>query len=101
MGQYKRRSMHPMAIESRRRRRYYRRQLIQMLGGKCKKCGSDKKLEPHHTQPRTWSSREKWAMSRLLIYLKEAKLGLVILLCSTCNKIAGAPDFGDVDHSDF
>lgn len=96
---YKPRSKHPEAVRSRRRRRLLRAELIKILGGKCEKCGGVRRLEPHHKTPRTWVSRERWAMSRLLVYLKEARAGLLGLLCRDCNNSAGPP--GAENNSDF
>jgi hypothetical protein len=90
-------SKHPAAIKSRNRRAAYRRRLIEKLGGRCEKCGRTENLEPHHKTPRTWASREKWAMTRLLIYLKEADSGAVGLLCRGCNAAAGAPVGEDLE----
>jgi ribosomal protein L40E len=95
MRPYRKLSKHPEAAKSRRRRREYRRKLIAILGGKCRKCGGDQNLEPHHTQPRTWRSHERWAMSRLLVYLQEARMGILELLCRKCNAEEGAPDSGE------
>lgn len=91
-------SKHPAAVASRKRRRRYRAELIKMLGGKCKKCGAETKLEPHHISPRTWQSREKWAITRLLIYLREAREGAVVLLCRGCNASLNFPQNGDSDN---
>ena len=89
-------SQHPAAKLSRARRKKYRKIIVEKLGGKCEKCGATKKLEPHHKTPRTWVSRESWAMSRLLRYLREIAAGVPLgLLCLTCNLAAGRPDFSE------
>lgn len=75
----------------RRRRRERRNALIQMLGGKCKRCGAETNLEPHHTEPRTWASRDVWAIKRLKLYLIEAAAGKLVLLCRACNAALGQP----------
>jgi hypothetical protein len=84
-------SMTPKAVWMRAYRRQKRRELIQLLGGVCADCGGTKNLEPHHTGPRTWVSRNIWSNQRLRRYIEEAAAGLVELLCSDCNKINGKP----------
>lgn len=96
----RRRSQHPAAIKSRKRRKAYRKQIIKALGGKCEKCGATEKLEPHHKAPRTWVSRDVWALSRLLLYLREIAAGVPLgLLCRGCNAALNFPQTGD--DSDF
>jgi 5-methylcytosine-specific restriction endonuclease McrA len=87
-------SMHGSAPAMRRHRRRKRKELIDFLGGKCRRCGKTKQLEPHHKQPRLWRSREVWSNQRLKKYLQEARAGLLELLCRGCNASEGAPDDG-------
>jgi 5-methylcytosine-specific restriction endonuclease McrA len=94
----KRLSQHPAAVKSRKRRKRYRLEILIAIGGvfpKCKNCGGRWKLQPHHIKPREWKSRERWALSRLLIYRREARAGLLELLCAGCNKKAGQPNGED------
>ena len=64
---------------------------IALLGGKCVRCGSKKKLEFHHTKTRTWiaSAMNRW--SRLAAYKRDIERGEIELLCKRCNQRAGKP----------
>jgi len=65
--------------------------LIRLMGGKCEECGTDTDLEFHHTQVRTWIARKKSRWQRLALYRREYAAGVLRLLCSDCNKVAGQP----------
>lgn len=63
-----------------------RRELIKTLGGECAECGSKRKLEINHIFERTWKANRFNMYQRMLKYRKEAELGIVNLLCESCNK---------------
>ncbi len=65
--------------------------LIQELGGKCVMCQSVENLEIDHIYIRNWIPRQKEFSWRISIYRREAKLGLVQVLCEECNKFRGRP----------
>jgi 5-methylcytosine-specific restriction endonuclease McrA len=76
------------------RRRNYKNgriKLIEEMGGKCVVCGTKKKLEFHHKEPRDWnpSGTARWV--RLARYRREADQGKVELRCRHCNAVAGQP----------
>lgn len=87
-------SDHPSAVRTRRRCEVLRGKLIHFLGGRCKECGTEDELEPHHIVPRTWKSSEVWRTKRLRLYLEEAARGDIVLLCRSCNATIGQPDGG-------
>lgn len=67
-----------------------RAQLVFLLGGECKKCGSRQDLEFHHVRGRTWRAREKSRYKRMVLYFRDYDRGLIILLCHDCNKRTGS-----------
>lgn len=79
----------------RRKAGYHRRrsELIAFLGGKCKGCGemAPDKLEFHHLEERTWQARKTSRWVRVACYWREARAGIIELLCGKCNKEAGRP----------
>lgn len=75
-----------------RRRLYARRkkQIIDVLGGVCAHCGTDRNLTFDHIDGvRDWDPRTVHATKRLRIYLEEAEAGLGQLLCLSCNSAKG------------
>lgn len=70
-----------------------RRELIEELGGKCAHCGEEEyeKLEFDHINGKDWCARGKSTDQRMCRYVKEAKLGLLQVLCKTCNDKKGCP----------
>jgi 5-methylcytosine-specific restriction endonuclease McrA len=62
-----------------------REALIQWLGGKCVLCGSQDQLQIDHPFGRDWSPRKIESSQRISRYRQEARLGLVRVLCWTCN----------------
>lgn len=76
-----------------------RKQMIADLGGKCKRCGSKKKLEFHHTHPRTWETRKHNQWVRLNKYQEDIDAGHIEVWCKPCNQEAGIPD--DPDDAPF
>lgn len=61
------------------------------MGAKCVKCGATEELEFHHPHGRNWVARKKNQLARMKLYWRDFMLGLLELLCSGCNKSAGAP----------
>jgi hypothetical protein len=61
------------------------------LGGVCKKCGTAEALEFHHPDGRDWAARKKNLAQRMRLYWRDFRAGRLELLCSGCNKAAGAP----------
>lgn len=70
-----------------------RHELIEELGGKCALCGESKyeKLEFDHIHGKDWSARGMSTDQRMCRYQKEAKLGLIQILCKDCNDKKGDP----------
>lgn len=63
-----------------------RQRLFAMLGGCCDECGEVCGLEINHIYtPRGYVPRKLGSYQRNLRYLKDAKQGLVNLLCKECN----------------
>lgn len=62
------------------------------LGDKCGKCGTVEALEFHHPKGRTWVAKQKNLAQRMRLYWRDHRSGLIELLCSRCNKSAGAPN---------
>ena len=75
-----------------------RERLVEVMGGKCVKCGATELLEFHHPDGRDWVARKKNQAQRMRRYLQDFLLGNLELLCSACNKAAGAPN-GFWQHS--
>jgi 5-methylcytosine-specific restriction endonuclease McrA len=65
--------------------------MVAALGGCCENCGSVKKLEFHHTVPRTWCASNHNQWTRLNLYQHDIKAGHIVLLCKRCNISAGKP----------
>ncbi len=63
-----------------------RAQLIHDLGGACAECGSTSDLEINHIYGRSWTPRKLTHYRRVLRYVREAREGLINVLCSECNK---------------
>lgn len=78
----------PFKDKSKRRQwdldRYHRkrREAIEILGGKCTKCGSDAKLEVDHIDPMTKVSSAFWCWS---IARRDKELAKCQVLCSGCH----------------
>jgi 5-methylcytosine-specific restriction endonuclease McrA len=68
-------------------------QLIVTLGGECAECGCDDVLELtiDHLFPRRWDLRKVDQSARVCRYRKEAKSGLLQVLCGSCNSAKGRP----------
>lgn len=64
-----------------------RRALIRELGGKCElcPCRDIERLEIDHKFGKTWRSRSISSSSRVCRCRREAKLGLLRVLCKSCN----------------
>jgi len=69
-----------------RRAHVIRNELLLLLGGECEGCGTTENLEFNHLVERTWIAKKLTRYRRMLRYRKEAKLGLINLLCEKCNK---------------
>lgn len=84
----------------RNRRKYEKRKaelvirraaLVAQLGGKCAnaKCGSRLELQFDHPNGRAWRP-DRCGWTRLKIYEREARAGIIRLLCAKCNRADGA-----------
>lgn len=71
--------------------RIRRQILIQAMGGRCEDCGDTEDLEFHHTEHREWIAAELSRWERQKRYESEWADGVLMLLCSTCNKVHGRP----------
>lgn len=60
-------------------------ELINKLGNKCVKCGSQSRLELDHINGRDWKPSEFNRWARVARYEKEAAQGLLQVLCRHCN----------------
>lgn len=71
------------------RARQIRQELFEMLGPWCAECGADlreRAWEVNHIYRREWKPRELSYYRRQLRYMREAREGLVNLMCDTpCN----------------
>lgn len=64
-----------------------RKQLFNLLGWECSECGAtDRPLEVDHPWGRDWKPSKMSHYNRNLRYLREAKAGLVRVLCCDCNQ---------------
>lgn len=68
-----------------------RERLVEVMGGKCKKCPATELLEFHHPHGRDWVAAKKNQAQRMRRYLQDFLLGNLELLCADCNKAAGKP----------
>ena len=68
-----------------------RTQLIEQLGGECVLCGRTWGLEFDHINGRDWSLTAVSSDHRICIYRREAKMGLLQILCRPCNSSKGKP----------
>jgi hypothetical protein len=59
--------------------------LIVSLGGKCALCASDYDLEIDHPFGRDWKPSRVEYSARISRYRREARAGLVRVLCASCN----------------
>lgn len=64
--------------------------LIAQLGGVCKRCGmtaeeSGYALEFHHPHGRSWIPHKLNRWARVIRYERDARAGLLELLCKVCN----------------
>jgi hypothetical protein len=69
----------------RRRADQIRAHLLIALGNRCALCGSKRHLEFNHLFRRAWSPNRFNRYQRLLRYRRESDLGLINLLCRSCN----------------
>jgi len=67
-----------------RRRRAH---LVKSLGGKCRKCGSARRLELHHVRGRDWVAAQLARHQRIVRYERDARAGLLVLLCARCHRL--------------
>ena len=69
----------PQILEQRRL------ELVLLLGGICKVCGSDFDLEIHHRFGKNWRSRDYSRSMRLKKYKQDILNGECFLLCKWCH----------------
>jgi len=65
--------------------------LLKQLGGKCKKCGSRQELTFDHIHGRDYALEKMSQSGRLCRIKREAKQGLIQVLCNPCNARKGRP----------
>jgi ribosomal protein S27AE len=77
------------------KRRYYkvRAEAIQLLGGKCNKCGSAEELEIDHVdrKQKSFEISKIWALAREKFLAELAKCQL---LCKSCHRIKSIGELG-------
>lgn len=66
-----------------------REALLDMLGRKCKHCGANDNLTFDHIRPADWPRNRYSSHERLRLYLQEAKIGNIQILCHRCNPSKG------------
>lgn len=67
-----------------------KRALVNMLGGKCAKCGSRENLTIEHVAGRDWDIRKFSSWQRLKRYWAEYNQGVSLcVLCLSCNSADG------------
>lgn len=71
----------------RRVAKYHRERanLVAQLGGQCCQCGKTTQLEFDHPEGRDWIPSKVGRWTRLKRYKHEASIGIVRLLCRSCN----------------
>lgn len=75
----------------RARTRELRAWLIELLGGECVECKSAEELEFDHIEKRDWPIHGRNQYARILAYVREARQGLIQLLCKSCNSRKWVP----------
>jgi 5-methylcytosine-specific restriction endonuclease McrA len=80
-----------VARRHRERAKQARWQLICDLGGKCVSCGSVEDLEIDHKDPRLkmYVTNQLDPSWRVSMYRREAKYGMLQVLCADCNSRKG------------
>jgi hypothetical protein len=68
-----------------------RAELIAILGGRCKDCGTTKRLEFHHKYVRQWVAAKVSRWKRIALYWREYEAGEIELRCRHCNATLGKP----------
>jgi len=72
------------------RLRRIKKELVEMLGGKCQKCGYDKYigcLEFHHIDPNEKEGEKEWQKTSLRKqFIKKIQEGKIMLLCNRCHR---------------
>ena len=97
---HKRREMNKIEFSEYMRRRYADRRVaaIELLGGKCSKCGSSKKLQFDHIDRKSKAVNiaDLWRHSwkRILIELEKCQL-----LCECCHTEKSKPELAQVSRS--
>ena len=70
-----------------------KRELFDLLGSQCAFCGSTERLTFDHIRPADWPRNKYSSHERLRLYLLEAKIGNIQVLCHSCNASKGARQF--------
>ena len=68
-----------------RRAKAKRTRLIQLLGGRCTKCGGTEELEFHHPNGRNWTPSKLNRWTRINRYWQDFVAGRLGLLCRSHN----------------
>lgn len=79
-----------MGVRQRRWAVRARARLVQDLGGRCAECGSADDLEIDHKHGRDYDVAELGSAERVCRYRREARAGLLRVLCKPCNGRDGA-----------
>lgn len=64
-------------------------QLFDQLGRCCALCGATERLTFDHIRPADWPRNKYSSHERLKLYLLEARLGNIQVLCHSCNASKG------------
>ena len=75
------------------------------MGSVCMYCGcrhgyrrGQRRLEFHHTRPRTWITRDVSTRDRMYRYIRDWKAGVLGLACPPCNKKYGRPTAAQIEE---
>ena len=76
-----------MTKAARVKRTYHKKRgiLIAQMGGYCVRCGSEDKLEFHHTEEHEWLARKMNRLTRQRYYEIDYYSCILVLLCHECH----------------
>ncbi len=66
-----------------------RLELVKLLGGECRQCGSKGDLQIDHINGKSWTANKVGSDTRVCRYMREMKEGKLQVLCGDCNSKKG------------